>query len=1792
MAQLPVDLCDKCLNGRYKLVRKLGQGGMGVVYLAEDSLLANKHLAVKFVGKEILTESSIAELKNEFEVMTRLKHPNLARVYDFCYDDSLGRSFLTMEYVTGNSLKSIRDNRQIPDDLQIESILISLCRAVDFIHSRGLLHRDIKPANVFINAENTVKILDFGLADAVLEEVTDTSGTLAYLAPEALKGRFSVRSDIFSAAVTIFEYACGGSFYPIIEVSEIVSILTNEQLYTNHLLHQLMLIGDQTIRQILEKMLSYSPDERYGSFMDIIGSFSKMKEIHLPFEENDHYDAYLLGTQFINRKAEMDVMLNFVDDEQLSQKLHLLIGDPGIGKSRLLEELKKYCQLHEMLYFESFCQEHSNQSYQGFIKILRDMVLQLSPQKRALYGPILKSLLPQSPALREIEMDKTSDPQSERGRQIETITALILDFALSSLRPVVLAIDDIQWADEAAWNVFKELTFKLSLRKRSNLYIFTSSRSNVPALSQDAVLSLRAKERIIEIRLEPFHPNDMRILLENIFGVGRVDSSLFSLSEQISELTCGNPHRYNQIILDLMKSGLVHRNEFAWFATRLLSEEELSEYARADVKMHLPALNEMEKEALTLLALLNRHPTIQELSILLNDNESFSISSFIDKLDKFELIHLYEQRSQLMIRFTHAAYPQIISKDLSEGQKIRFHNKIVAGYERLKALSHEFYFDELAFHSVEGNLTEKMADYVETAAYHAKRNFSNQKAIDYFTILLERVFPENEEKQIEHLLNKASLLSIIGNTEESRELYERTLQLARKTESQDSIIEATSALANVLRKKGIYDKSLEMLEEMLEETQLWGNSKGTISILRDIAAIYQSRGDCDEAMKICERQLELSRAIEDKAGMAFAIGNIGVIHWQTGRLDLAMEEFHQKLDIMEELANPREQLVVQMNIGVINIDKDNLDTAKEILQEALETAEKIGDKKYIAVILGNLGIIYHKKGQFHQAKTCYERQLNMANELEDVMIQSHALGSIGLLHHFMGNLDEALRCLSDKYIMAEKNGEQQWMSITAGQIASLYVDMDDLEEARHWCDRAIHLGEKAQVFFYLCEYYLLKAKILFKLELFSDIDQNLEKCLEYAEQTERREVIDSRKLFAAFVQGKKPDATEEEKGEAIGIVEHLLAEAKSEDDRAYTLSVLAKLTDDADYTRAAWRLFNSLYEKCQKFDYAKKIKELSTRVKKSNEAKVVAPRRFDDGPICRLISEHPLRHYIQSLALKKSVHDVLETITWEYLSLGNLIYCSVLIYDETGVMRESVERTFGEPLLKKHSRLKFMLNEHVVNHHQAVYIPSEDKLSERVSSYTDLGNSIIIVYPLMNSSGSAPIGAVYLEMEQEETAEFPFESLNELAIHSAYALERSIREEHYRQSRVEWTRVYEISQALNTVLDLDKLLTFIVDSVIDLTNSERGFLMLLEKNDFLSFRIARDSQKRTLPETDFQISASIPQQVIKTGKTILHGDIECDSSFIPTESIQKLELKSILCVPLKVGRRILGVIYVDNSVARSNFNDHDRDLLNTIATAAAVAIQTAVLYDNLQQAHDELIKLDDMKSKFINLASHELRTPLTVITGYLDFLKQPDRLKNKKLNIVGILKEKVNKLNSLVNTIFDLSRLNKPEYPLNKVNSSIHELIHSLEADFRPLCEQREQDLTVFLPTTELFCIFDSDLMWQGLANIVLNAIRFTENKGAIEIHVDRSDKELFIAVKDTGIGIPEEEFSNIFKSFYKIEDVAFHHSGHHEFKAGGLGVGLAIAKNVVTLHQGTIDLASAVGQGTTFTVKLPLKTE
>jgi PAS domain S-box-containing protein len=228
-------------------------------------------------------------------------------------------------------------------------------------------------------------------------------------------------------------------------------------------------------------------------------------------------------------------------------------------------------------------------------------------------------------------------------------------------------------------------------------------------------------------------------------------------------------------------------------------------------------------------------------------------------------------------------------------------------------------------------------------------------------------------------------------------------------------------------------------------------------------------------------------------------------------------------------------------------------------------------------------------------------------------------------------------------------------------------------------------------------------------------------------------------------------------------------------------------------------------------------------------------------------------------------------------------------------------------------------------------------------------------------------------------------------------------------------------------------------------------------------------------------------------------------------------------------------------------------------------------------------ELDRMKTEFVSQVSHELRTPLTAIKGFTDLLLDGDagEVNEEQEEYLQIVRQNVDRLVSLINDLLDISRIESGRIKLSLDAIDMGAIIQSVVATLRPLIQGKDQSITVEVAPDLPQARGDHDRILQVVTNLVSNAYKYTPARGAIRVEASRADDLVRVAVRDTGIGIPEEDIPKLFTRFFRVDSSLTR-------EIGGTGLGLSIVKSIVELHGGTVSVESTPGSGSTFSFTLP----
>jgi PAS domain S-box-containing protein len=416
--------------------------------------------------------------------------------------------------------------------------------------------------------------------------------------------------------------------------------------------------------------------------------------------------------------------------------------------------------------------------------------------------------------------------------------------------------------------------------------------------------------------------------------------------------------------------------------------------------------------------------------------------------------------------------------------------------------------------------------------------------------------------------------------------------------------------------------------------------------------------------------------------------------------------------------------------------------------------------------------------------------------------------------------------------------------------------------------------------------------------------------------------------------------------------------------------------------------------------------------------------------------------------------------------------------------------------------------------------------------------------------------------------------------------EKKRQEEAIQKRAAELQTVAEVSAATTSVLDLDKLLQRVSDLTKERFDLYHAHIYLLdEAKETLLLAAGAGEVGQQMKGLGHRIAVKHPHSLVaraaRTREGVIANDVKSNADFLPNPLLP--ETRSELAVPLVVGDELIGVLDVQSSIT-NRFSEEDVRIKTTLADQIAVAVQNARAYTRQLETAERLREVDRLKSQFLANMSHELRTPLNSIIGYAEVLLDgiDGDLTDEAIEDVQAIHGGGKHLLSIINDILDLAKIEAGQMFMERHQADlpniIDEVVHT--------CQILVKDKNIYLnveQSGELPPVYgDAVRLRQIIFNLVNNAIKFTE-KGGVTVEVGQYDaSQVYVRVKDTGIGMSQSDLNVIFERFRQVD-------GSATRRAGGTGLGLAITRHLIHMHEGEIHVESEKGVGSTFWFTLPL---
>ena len=399
----------------------------------------------------------------------------------------------------------------------------------------------------------------------------------------------------------------------------------------------------------------------------------------------------------------------------------------------------------------------------------------------------------------------------------------------------------------------------------------------------------------------------------------------------------------------------------------------------------------------------------------------------------------------------------------------------------------------------------------------------------------------------------------------------------------------------------------------------------------------------------------------------------------------------------------------------------------------------------------------------------------------------------------------------------------------------------------------------------------------------------------------------------------------------------------------------------------------------------------------------------------------------------------------------------------------------------------------------------------------------------------------------------------------------------------------EVSQAVNSTLDLETVLSTIVAKAVQLSGTETGAIYGFDEQ-------AREFRLRATYGMDQALIDAVTQRHIgledpnvapafAQREPIQVADLRDEPASILNEIILRAGYRARMVAPLLRGEDIVGLLVVRRRTT-GEFAQNTVDLIKTFAAQSALAIQNARLFHEIEEKSRELADASQHKSQFLANMSHELRTPLNAILGYTELMADGayGEPSEKMLGILKRLEANGKHLLGLINDVLDLSKIEAGQLVLELSDYSVQDIAQTVRSTLEPLAADKKLAFKLELAPELPAGHGDGRRLTQVLINLVGNAIKFTD-AGEVAIKAEANNGSFHVSVRDTGPGISTADQAKLFQEFQQADNAITK-------KKGGTGLGLAISKRIIEMHGGKIWVESQPGQGSTFGFSLPVIVE
>ncbi len=991
--------------GPYRLLRVIGRGGMGAVYLAEH-LETHREVALKVLPPEYAAmPDRVARFLREGMAGARLRHKNIVETHEVGEDNST--YYIALEYIRGESLRERMDRRAL--DLRTSlDIALQVSEALAHAHAHHIVHRDLKPSNIMITPDGTVKVMDFGLA-----KVADASavtmagilmGTAAYISPEQARGDATdARSDLYSLGVMLYEMISGQLPFVAENTAALLFKHINEQpIPLRRLAPEVLPAVDGLVWRLLHKQ----PEQRFQSAVELASAIRLCLEAldkgtPLPatlFDPTLPSDDMLATSHIalVGREQELAFLRQALGQARNGRgRLVLMSGEAGLGKTRLVTEIQHEARGQGFLCLTGHClyQEDPN-PYLPFVEILqsyldtRETMVGTPSEDDAITRLVarLSNFLPYAgPGEASAAHDALGWADAQTAL-FETIRQVLT--ALGHKQPLLLFVDDLQWASVATLRLLHYLARNIQMAPI--LLIGTYREEDVqgetgpePHPLQDLMRRM-SRERLFErLTLTPLTREQSDALVKQALAGAPEDPDFLA---RVYAETEGNPFFILEALRMWQEEGQLVYTEAGWRLVGRPEEMRVPQRVHDVIIRRLQRLDETNREILDVAAVMGRRFTVETISAALG----LSKVELLRRLGRLEKNHQLVAFESGTYTFTHHLIQDVLYEELAEPLRVEYHLILAKRLEELFAGRLEEVAYDLAHHFYQGADYRTGLRYAQMATERAERQWALEEALHFNHLALDCIGhlpgdPHYVQQERDLRQRRAALLQVAGDVQGALEQLERALALIQQERDAAREAEMLTEIARLHARRSDWDDALQLASRAMGLAEKAGAAPAIAQALSVRAIVLFQTGNWDDALDSLRWAEGLVQGEEHALLRARILGNMGNILDAQGRKEDAIQHYRQAIRIFEAGGRLLDSARGLLNLGFVCASMERADEARTCYQDALAIFRKTGDVYHTALTYQNLAELELAQGHIAAAadlcKTARDTFLRIGDEL-------------------------------------------------------------------------------------------------------------------------------------------------------------------------------------------------------------------------------------------------------------------------------------------------------------------------------------------------------------------------------------------------------------------------------------------------------------------------------------------------------------------------------------------------------------------------------------------------------------------------------------------------------------------------------------------------------------------------------------------------------------------------------------------------------------------------------------------